>query len=163
MTQIQARPKHLFSWGFDLYVDGEPLAGFDMSWLREGGRFACDGRQYHVSREGLWSGDFLLTADLEVLALATKESAFARRFVVRTGDREMILEAAFVFARSFRLVENGSVVGYVMPDHFFTRACTLEFPSDLSVPVQVFLFWLVALMWRRAASAGAAAGSGSAG
>jgi hypothetical protein len=98
-----------------------------------------------------------LTADQEVLARATKESAFVRRFVVRTGDRELILEPAALFARSFRLVENGLIVGYVIPDHLFTRACTLEFPDDLSAPVQVFLFWLVALLWRRAA--GAAAGA----
>jgi hypothetical protein len=75
MAQIQARPRGLFSWDFDLSVDGEFLADFDM------------------------------------------------------------------------------------PNHLFTRACTLEFPDDLPVPVQVFLFWLVALMWRRAASDAAAGGS----
>jgi hypothetical protein len=96
-----------------------------------------------------------LTADQEVWARATKESAFVRRFVVRTAERELILEPAALFARSFRLVENAMIVGYVLPDHFFTRACTLEFPDDLPAPVQVFLFWLVALMWRRAARAAA--------
>jgi hypothetical protein len=31
----------------------------------------------------------------------------------------------------------------------------VEFPGDLPVPVQVFLFWLVALMWRREQNAAA--------
>jgi hypothetical protein len=31
-----------------------------------------------------------------------------------------------------------------------------KFPNDLSVPVQVFLFWLVVLMWRRQNNAAAA-------
>ncbi len=158
MAPIQARPRHWFSWGFDLFLDGEFLAGFDMSWLREGGRFTYGDREYRLSREGFWSGDFLLTADQEVLARAAK-SAFVRRFVVRTGAREFTLEAASAFTRSFRLIENGLIVGGVLPHHLFTRACTLEFPHDLPVPVQVFLFWLVVLMWRRAASDAAAGGS----
>jgi hypothetical protein len=153
MAQIQARPRHLFSWDFDLFLDGEFLAGFDMSWLREGGHFTYGDNEYHLSREGFWSGDFLLTSDQEALARAAK-SAFVRRFIVQTGSREFILEPASLFTRSFRLVEKGVVVGYVLPNHLFTRACTLELPDDLPVPVQVFLFWLVVLMWRRAASAG---------
>ena len=157
MTQMQARPSHLFSWDFDLYLEGEFLAGFDMSWLREGGRFTYEGREYHLAREGFWSGDFALTVDEGVLALATKESAFTRRFVVRVGTRELVLEPASLFGRSFRLVENGSAVGHVLPEHWFARACTLEFPDELPVPVQVFLFWLVVLMWRREASAAAGA------
>jgi hypothetical protein len=36
MTQIRARPRHLLSWGFDLYLDDALLVGFDTSWLREG-------------------------------------------------------------------------------------------------------------------------------
>jgi hypothetical protein len=158
MAQIQARPRGLFSWDFDLSVDGEFLADFDMSWLQEGGHFTHGDKEYRLSREGFWSGDFLLTADQEVLARAAK-SALVRRFVVRTGDREFTLEPASVFTRSFRLFENGLIVGGVLPNHLFTRACTLEFPDDLPVPVQVFLFWLVALMWRRAASDAAAGGS----
>jgi hypothetical protein len=158
MARILARPRHVFSWDFDLFLDREFLAGFDMSWLREGGHFTYGDKEYHLSREGLWSGDFLLISDQEALVRAAK-SAFVRRFIVQTGDREFLLEPASVFTWSFRLVENGVVVGYVLPNHLFTRACTLEFPDDLPVPVQVFLFWLVVLMWRRAADAAAAGGS----
>ena len=93
MTQMRARPRHWFSWGFDLYLGGEFLVRLDMSWLRERGRFTYEGREYRLSREGLWSGDFLLTADEQVLARATKGSAWLRRFVVRTGQRELLLIA----------------------------------------------------------------------
>jgi hypothetical protein len=157
MTQMRARPKHWFSWGFDLYLDSAFLVGFDTSWLREGGRFTYQDRAYRLSREGLWSGDFLLTADEQVLARATKESAWVRRFIIRTGQRELILEATSAFTRGFRLVEGAASVGGIAPDCLFTRACTLELPDDLPVPVQVFLFWLVVLMWRRADDAVAGA------
>jgi len=61
-----------------LDVDRAPLVSFDMDWLREGGRFAWAGTEYRLSREKTWPGDFLLTADRQVLARATKESIFAR-------------------------------------------------------------------------------------
>jgi len=160
MTQIRAKPRYVFSWGFNLYLDGTPLTSLDMTWLREGGQFAWDGTEYHLWRQGLWSGDFLLLVGEEVRARATKESAFARSFIVRTGNRDLRLEATSVFSRRFRLIENGSIVGGIAPDHLFTRSCTLDLPQDLSVPVQVFIFWLAALMWRRADNAAVAA-SGS--
>ncbi|MBM4027524.1 MAG: hypothetical protein FJ280_19275 [Planctomycetes bacterium] len=156
MIRIQARPRHMFSWDFDLYLEGELLAGFDMAWLREGGTFTYGGREYHLTREGLWSGEFLLMSQQQVLARATKESAFVRRFLVRSGDRALALEPASPFTRRFQLLENGAVIGSIVPEHWFTRACTLQFPDDLPVPLQVFLFWLVVLMWRRDANTGAA-------
>ena len=60
MAQIQAKPKNLFSWGFDLYESGNFVLTMDMSWLREGGHFEGGGLQYTLSRESVWSGDFLL-------------------------------------------------------------------------------------------------------
>ncbi len=149
MATIRATPKHLFSWGFDLDLDGASSVSFDMAWLREGGRFTWGGTDYQLSREGPWAGDFLLTADDQVLARATKDSVFFRSFTIRFDGRELLFRAAAWLFRRFELIEGDSVIGEVVPDHFLTRACTVEFPDDLSVPVQVFLFWLAALMWRR--------------
>lgn len=150
MGTIRARPGHLFSWCFDLDLDETSRVSFDMQWLREGGRFTWAGREYRLSREGAWSGDFLLTADEQALARATKQSIFARTFTIHVDGRELTIHAVSWLSRRFELTEQGSVIGVVVPDHLFTRACTVEFPNDLSVPVRVFLFWLVVLMWRRA-------------
>ena len=157
VTQIRAKPKHLFSWAFDLYLDERPLTGFDLAWLREAGQFRWSGTDYLLSREGFWSGDFLLAAGGEIQARATKRSVFGRKFIIRTEDRELLLAPVSVFSRSFRLVENGSVIGGIVPDRFPSRACTLDLPRNLAIPVQVFVFWLVVLLWRRASSS---AGSG---
>ncbi|MEN6428998.1 MAG: hypothetical protein ABFE13_26925 [Phycisphaerales bacterium] len=155
MSTIRAAPKHLFSWGFDLELDETSRITLDMAWLREGGRFTWSGTDYRLSREGPWTGDFLLTADDQVLARATKDSVFFRSFTIRLDGRELLFRAAAWLFRRFELIEGDSVIGEVVPDHFLTRACTVEFPDDLSVPVQVFLFWLAALMWRRQNNAAA--------
>ena len=84
-----------------------------------------------------------------------RNASFGRRFTIHVEDRLLALRAVSCFSRRFELIERGAVVGSVVPDHLFTRVCTVEWPQDLSVPVQVFLFWLVALMWRRDESAAA--------
>ena len=122
MTCIRAIPKSWLSWGFDLYLEDEPLLSLDVAWLREGGQFLWDGRQHDLTRETLWSGDFTLTADGQVLARATKDSAFMRRFTVRVDEREMTLEPRSWLTRSFRLVEAEAVVGSIVPDHPLSRS-----------------------------------------
>lgn len=151
MNRIRAKPTHYFGWCFNLYLAEQLLGTLYMSWYRERGRFVLNGTEYSVSRERLWSGDFLLAAGEQILASASKQRS-VRRFTVRVTDRELTLEAASPFTARFQLVEHGYVVGGVARDHLFSRKCTLDFPEDISVPVQVFLFWLVTLMWRRAAA-----------
>ena len=160
MAMLEARPKGWLSWRFELCAGGRAIVSMDMAWLTEGGSFVWEGVEYGLSREGLWSGDFVLQAGGDTPARAAKPSAFLRRFDVHVGSRHLTLEAASALTRKFHLVENGSVVGAVTPLHPFSRRCTIVFPDDLTLPVQVFLFWLVALIWRRAANA-AAASAGS--
>lgn len=152
MTSIEARPRHVFSWGFNLGTPEGPLTTVDLSWIREGGRMVWRGRDYRFGREGLWGGDFYVMCGEEPLAVATKESSLFRRFVVTVGTRRLVLEAASPFTRRFLIREGTREVGSIAPRHPFTRVSTLRFPDDLEVPVRVFLFWLAALMWRRAAS-----------
>ena len=152
MNQIRAKPTHYFGWRFNLYLAEQLLGTLYMSWCKQRGRFVLNETKYSLSRERLWSGDFLLAAGQRILARATKQRS-VRRFIVGVTGRELTLEAASPFTGRFRLVEHGSVVGGVARDHLFARKCTLDFPEDMSVPVQIFLFWLVALMWRRAGGA----------
>ena len=157
MSQIEARPKHLFSWGFDLHTQHGPLATMDMSWLREGGSFEWQGAAYTLGRESWLVGDFLLQSQGKTVARAVKENSFLRKFQVQIGARDLVLKAASPFGRPFILMEDACVIGNISPHHPFTRSSAIELPDDLQVPVQVFLFWLVALMWKRAANNAAGA------
>ena len=148
---LKAKPSGFFSWDFDLYEDERLVGQMGMAWFQEGGRFVWKGSEYQLFREGLWSGSFLLQLDGQTLADATKVSPFLRCFDVRVGDRTLILKAASAFTRQFQLIACDVIVGFVTPDGLFSRQCTISFPDDLTLPVQIFLFWLVVLMWRRAA------------
>jgi len=159
MQRDRAVPRYSFSWDFRIYLGGKLVTTLDMARLRESGHFTLEGTRYKVSRGGFLGGDFLLVQAGRMLASATKASAFRRRFIVHLDSRVLTLEAASAFNRRFRLIERGVVVGGVRPNHIFTRKCSIAFPDNIPAPVKVFLFWLVVLMWHRAAGRAAASGS----
>ena len=63
----------------------------------------------------------------------------------------MVLSAVHPFTRCFKLVENGITIGTIRLNHVFTRNCFIDLPG-VSLSVQVFIFWVAVLMWRRAAN-----------
>jgi hypothetical protein len=159
MSLIQAKPRHLFSWCFELFADRASPTTLELSWIRGRGSFRWDGRFYRMDREALLLGDFFLMNGDVVVAKADKPSALFRRFDITAAGREMTLVAESPLTRRFRLTENGRTIGTIRPNHAFTRKCTIDLPDDIETPVQVFIFWLVVLMWRRAAGSNANAAS----
>ncbi len=151
MNHLSAQPKHLLSWGFNLFDRQQQLITLDLAAIREGGAFNWNGAAYTMKRESWPAGDFLLMNQGETLARAHKPSAFTRSFHVQAGRRRMELKGASPFTRKFVLTDRGAIIGTISPNHPFTRASTLELPDELSIPEQVFIFWLAVLMWRRAA------------
>jgi hypothetical protein len=133
----------------------EPLllvVALEVAWMRERGRLTfIGGNEYDFYRQGWLGGLFLLEDDGTVLAQADKPNAFTRRFEVTFGFQTLRLAAQSPFTRAFDVYDGDSRIGSIYPDHFFTRKTTIDLPVNIPPPVKVFLFWLVALMWRRAA------------
>ena len=147
---LRAIPKGIFSWGFDVHEEGRAIAAVDVSWMRERGELLVKGESCSMYREGLL-GDFVLEWKGGVVARATKPSAFHRRFVVRYEGRELELGAKSVFGRTFVLLDGGAEIGRIAPEGIFTRKARIDLPDDVPLPVQVFMFWLVVILWRRSA------------
>lgn len=154
--QLFARPKSVFSWDFDVSVDGRHLVTIDMGWFRERGRFVLNRIDYEVFRDGWPFGEFVLQSEGKTLARA--RAGLTRRFTVQTGGREYHLQASGMFTRSFELLEAGHPIGHMIPQHPFTRCSTIELPSDLTPPVQIFMIWLVLVTWKRQNHSATAAG-----
>jgi hypothetical protein len=159
---LHAAPTGLFTWDYTVYEDDTPIAFIDMSWWRERGEVQIAGVTFQVYRESLLAGRFVLQSGDQVLARAEKPSAFFRAFTVEADGRRMELRALSWWTRSFGLFEGGRQVGSIRPKGWLTRKAVINLPSDLFLPVRVFLFWLVLILWRRAAqSSHGAAGAGS--
>lgn len=153
---LYAVPKSLFSWGFEVYHESTLLAVIDMAWLREGGSFQYEYSTYYLKKAGLLSGSFTLESNGHVMAQA-KKTSLLRHFEVLDGHEDYILTAASPFTRRFVLKQDDRIMGEITPNHPMTRKCAIHLPEEISIPSRLFLFWLVLLMWRRAANSATAA------
>ena len=54
-----------------------------------------------------------------------------------------------MLGRAFELKRGGDRVGSVAPTSALKRSARISLPGELSVPVQVFITWLVLVMWKR--------------
>lgn len=148
---LQARPKRLSSWGYEVSSNGRFVAIVDLAWVRERGVIHMDNQEFTVFREGILHGAFFIESHGRTLARAEKPSAMFRAFEVHYGDRLLELRALSIFTRSFGLFEKSRQVGRVRADHWRTWQATIELADDIELPIAIFLFWLVIILWRRAA------------
>jgi hypothetical protein len=156
---LHATPRGLFTWGFTVHQGGDPVAEIDPSWLGESAEIRVGGQTYSAYRESMLAGTFVLQSGGRTVARARKVSAFVRAFDIDLAGRPLELMAASVWRREFGLFESGAQVGRISPVGWFGRRAVIDLPSDIPLPAQLFLFWLVLVLWRRAAGSAAAAGA----
>jgi len=146
---LHAKPRSLFSDSYEVAGPHGLVAAVNISWFKEGGSFRLDGEKYVVGRQGMMRGAFFVNRDGKTIAAAVKPSAFKRCFEVGCGERELKLAAARPFGRKFTLSEGRKIVGSVSPVSVWSRSAKADFPAEISLPVQVFMIWLVLVLWKR--------------
>lgn len=155
---LEARPIGIFSQDFDIEVEGQKIAMLDVSCWMEAGAISLEGQLYRLYREGVMRGSFVLKNQQgEAVARAIKPSAFRSQFDLEFGDRHCSLKRASAFGRSFSVFQDGVIVGSIRPAGVFTRRTMINLPADWSTPIQVFVFWLVLVIWNRDDAGGVAA------
>lgn len=151
---LDAAPLAWYSSKFQLLRDGREIGLLKPGVLSERATFTVKDVVFEFYREGLM-GDFVLEFEGTALARADKPSALTRRFVVRVEDQRYVLEAESTFKRAFLFRNEGeeAVLGRIEPKGALTRKATIDLPKELPLPVQAFCFWLVLVLWNRAAAA----------
>jgi len=150
---IRAVPKSWFSSGYRVLEDNTTIAMVDLSRWREAGVLTINGSTYRVYRKGLMSGLFLLESGGSILARAQKPSALYRSFLVEDGGNQYKLEAESALYRKFILTQKENPIGSVYPESAFTNKAVIDLPEAISLPVRLFIFWLVIILWNRGSDA----------
>src|SRR5918993_4467197 len=94
-------PRRWYSWDFSLVSGDRTLAELDLSSWRERGVVTIADHEHRVYREGMVGGDFVIERDGQVLARATKPSAFSSTVVVTHDRREYTLQKRSIWRRGF--------------------------------------------------------------
>ncbi len=150
-TNLEIIPHSWFSWDFRVLENGVERAVIDKSWVRERGTFVIDGETYTVGRTSVLRGTFALECGGRVVADARKPSVFFRSFEIAAGTDRYTLRAASIFRREFLLLRQGKVVGAISPVSMFGRHAEVTLPEEIQLPVQLFIVFLVLVLWKRAA------------
>ena len=144
---LQARPsRRWFSLDREILSNGELLTTVRFGWVREVGSFEFDGESFRIARETSL-GAFVLTGASGV-ACRARQIAYSRRFEVDVDGQKVTLAPRSLFSRGFVLKKAGVIVGDIQRT-WFTGKATIDLPEDLPQTVQIFLYWLATIMWRR--------------
>ncbi len=146
---LRAAPVRPFSNKFSVHDGSEEVATLKIGWFSDNGFATVDGKDVRLSRERFFSGAFRLEIDGVVLARARKPSIFRNRFEVEIENARVHLDRESVISRSFVLRGGGETLGRIDPEFAFTRKARIDLPDDWPTALQLFVFWLVLIIWKR--------------
>lgn len=162
--QLQCLPAGLCSWDFRIIGDAGTVGLTRLNFATEQGSVEIGNAPYEVVKDGVLSGRWSLTDGNREIAAAEKPNPLTRRLLLTHDGQTYTLQAQSVVGRSFELLHNDQQLARFEREHPFTRRSTIAGDPTLPMETVAFAFWLVALMWRRAArssgSGGGAAGGG---
>jgi hypothetical protein len=152
---LEAIPKNFFSTRFQFQQDNQLLGKIDNSIWREEARVELKDGTYLLSREGRFSGYFLIEHNGRLVARASKPSALRNTFEVEVAGRLLVLRQLSIWKRRFGLFNGDKQIGSIYPLRVLSRHAHIDVPGDLPLPIRVFLFWLVFIVWKRQSQAAA--------
>jgi hypothetical protein len=152
-------PTSLCSWDFLVRDGARDVATLDFAFLTEQGTIHYKGMDYRIGKHGVLSGRWTLLLGSSPVATAQKPSALFRLFKVTGEDTTLVLKAFSPFSRCFDIFSGSTPVGSIQPVHPFTRRAIVDCQPSVSILVQLYCFWLVVLLWRRASNQNNSAGS----
>lgn len=159
MTVLTCLPESICSWNYKItFADSNATASAQFDFWNEQGSITLDSNDYRIQHAQL-SDKWSLESNGRVVAVAIKPNPFGRLFKVSYGSQNLVLRAESPFTRSFRIEQNDRLLGTIRPKHSFTKRASIDCPSSITLPVQIFMFWLTVLMWKRAENNAATAGT----
>ena len=141
-------PESICSWNFRISDDSRDVARVGLDFLTEQGTIKYGETTFDVIKHGWLSGHWSLNQASSVQANAHKPLIFTRQFEISTETSNITLKADML-SRRFVISISDRAVGSIAPAHAFTRRATIECSSEVPEVVQLFCFWLAALMWKR--------------
>ena len=146
---IEAVPKSWWSNDYLLRSSDGSLALLDVSNWRERAEFEIEGVMYHLYREGLVRGAFVLAGAGGIVVRAFKPSPLRDGFEMELNGTSYALRKVSMFGRPFGAFRGDEQVGTISPLRLASRRAVIDLPADWPAPVQVFVFWLALVIWSR--------------
>lgn len=151
---LNIAPTNWFSEGFKVSDESRPVADVALSWWRDKGELTIGGATYRARRESPLSRAFVLEGPEGVLMRVKTRGFFCPAIAIHHAGRDYTLRPRSIFRRAFVLLDGAREVGSLVPRNPFTRRAAVDLPTDLPLPLRMFVVWLTVMSWRAAASGG---------
>jgi hypothetical protein len=147
---LKLTPAGWFTLDFRILEGNRELSVIRRQRFREGASFRLDRKEFTVRRTGRRPGKYVLEHDGIAIAEAVPDR-YRRKFEVTAGADTFMVESVPGEARRVALRRGNAPLGGVKPDGIFKRTSTAQFASYVSREMQLFVIFLVLLMWQWAA------------
>ncbi|GLX99903.1 MULTISPECIES: hypothetical protein [Actinoplanes] len=150
---LTAKQTSVWRGRYDLSQDGTPIAVWDPSVWKSGGRFELAGRAYQV-RSNAWGTRFTMTDELDI-RVAEAERVGRKTWTVLADGRTYAFRRPSFWRHDQELMDGDTPVGLIRRTSAWRNEASAELPG-LPLPLQVFVMTVILTMWRAQDSAAAA-------
>jgi hypothetical protein len=154
---LRAIPKGWLSSNFKILENDVEIAELNFKFASEEVNIEIQGIDYKFEpRETYFSGgSYVIESNNSVLAVAERPGMLGEAFSFVLGEKQYQLRPESGWSLKFILLEGEQEVGAIYPEGVFSSRAIAELPADISLPVKVFILWLVVLLWKRDADTAA--------
>ncbi len=137
----------LLGWSYAIQDETQqPVAELSLAVFGDSGSFSIGGAAYAVKHEGWFSRRFRLEREGTVVARARKGSD-GHMFELEVGEACYSLRQRSFASPEYELLDGSRLIGSLVRPSYVRRA-QLSVSEEIALPVQVFLLWLMALLWK---------------
>lgn len=130
----------------------------ELTKWREKAEIVIPDMTVHAYRKGFLRPEFVLERDGKVVATAVKSSIWKSRLDLALGQQTCEVKPKSFFGTTYLLQNGVEQIGSIERERWFTYRSRIDLPSGWPLPLQIFVFWVVYVMWKRAEAAAAASG-----
>ncbi len=141
--------KGWFFHSFKVFENDVEIPELEFKFGSKTMNFEIQGVDYKFeSRETFFSGgSYVIESNNSILAVAERPGVFGKTFSFVLGARQYQLGPGPGRKPSFVLLEGERQVGEIYSETFSRRQVVAELPSELSLPIKMFMLWLFLLLW----------------
>jgi hypothetical protein len=124
----------------------QPVADLSVAVFGDSGSFSIQGTRYVVEHEGWLGRRFRLQRDGAIVARTSKGSA-GHVFEIEAGEARYSLRQKSFASPEYVVLDGSRRVGSLLRPSY-VRSAQVDACAEVPLPVQVFLLWLMALLWK---------------
>lgn len=141
-------PQSWFTWNYWV-VEQDVIGAIEFNLGKDSGQIVLGSTSYDIQQDRQ-SKEWRLLADNTVHASAYRFGSSTYSFDVTYGHQRLSLRSGRFGGTALTIHRHdGTLLGDIRPSSLVNRKAKLYCSPEIGVLIQLFLFWLTALMWRR--------------